>query len=160
MIHIRLAAFVAAVSLIAVPLYPLAEAAEQNKPAPCAGENVEAIGKQWQKKLRLEDWRIAYICGMPASKRKTNYGVSATSADTREALVLINPEITNREFVREVVLHELLHILLFEAKLAQSQQVDEQVVRAVSEAILCSERPKRNDCDRPTKIDTKALGLD
>lgn len=160
MIRIRLVSLVAAVALVAAPLYPLAEAAEQNKPAPCAGENVEAIGKQWQKKLRLEDWRITYTCGMPASKRATNYGVSVTSADTREALVLINPEITNREFVREVVLHELLHILLSEAKLAQSQQVDEQVVRAVSEAILCSEKPKRNDCDRHAKIDTKALGLD
>lgn len=160
MIPIRLVSFVTAVALVAAPLFPLAEAAEQSKPAPCAGENVEAIGRQWQKKLRLDDWRITYICGMPAAKRATNYGVSATSTDTREALVLINPEITDREFIREVVLHELLHVLLYEVKLAQSQQVDEQVVRAVSETILCSEKPKRKDCDKATKIDAKALGLD
>lgn len=159
MIRTRLISFVAAVALVAAPLFPLSETAEKSA-APCAGENVEAIGKQWQKRLRLDDWRITYICGMPAAKQATNYGVSATNADTREALVLINPEITDRELVREVVLHELLHVLLYEVKMAQSQQVDEQVVRAVSETILCGEKPKRKGCDKTARIDVKALGLD
>lgn len=158
MIRSRLVASVLAAALVAAPLCALQSAPPIPSPdktprveTACAGLDVASVGARWQARLRLEDWRIEYRCEMPEKYAATHNGLSATNVDTRQAMVLVNPNLKDPAFVHEVILHELLHVLLYDLKEAKSEQVDEQVVRAVTEAILCSDKPKRKGCKPPAQ---------
>lgn len=124
---------------------PLAGGLSEQAPSqPCAGVDVGSVARRWQETLRLQDWEIEAKCAMPEKFWKSNLGISASDTAARKAVVLVHPDIKDPRLVSEVVLHELLHVLLFDLKEAESVSVDEQVVRALTVAILGRD-PKKRD---------------
>lgn len=131
-----LAAVVSFVLAAPPQVLALASAPGKSGKAPCAGVDVAAAARHWQEKLRLQDWEILVECKMPERYWKSNLGISASNTATRAAIVWVHPEIRNPALVSEVVLHEMLHVLLYHVKKAESAEIDEQVVRTITKVIM------------------------
>lgn len=133
--------------LLVAPVVALDAAPSEREPqasvVECAGQDLPGLLKKWQTRLRLQDWEIEIECGMTPELWKTNYGVSATNVAARKSKILVHPLIKDAALVNEVVLHELLHVMLFNVKEARSESVDEQVVQALSAALIETERSQK-----------------
>ena len=90
------------------------------------GKQLASLGKRWQRRLRLADWRVSFaFAALPAD----TLGQVESDADAREAVVSIARGCPD---VEGTLVHELLH-LHFDAARGTAQ---EQSINAVADALL------------------------
>jgi hypothetical protein len=91
---------------------------------------------KWAQALRLNDWKITAGCvSLPAANNA--WAISHVEVLTREITIAIDPTAPDHELA---VLHELLHAFLSQVRAADSELVEEQGVRTISELAICREK--------------------
>jgi hypothetical protein len=94
--------------------------------SPVTGKQLASMGRRWQRRLRLADWRVAFAF---ADLPPDTLGQVESDADAREATVSIARRCDD---IEGTVVHELLH-LHFDAPAGTAQ---EQAINAVADALL------------------------
>lgn len=101
----------------------------------------------WQKKINLQSWKIT-IKGIAFSQGNHNYGADLT-ADFAKKEATIFIAFTNKQKDHNALVHELVHLILWELDLFCAQRIPEQdqskyltilekTTTALTEAILKS----------------------
>ena len=98
---------------------------------------------KWEKKYRLQDWKIELVCGVPAfmEGKPGVHGITQWNSQQRSATVWINPK---SPFPPErIVIHELAHILLGEVRETQSPLIEERITWLLGDIIWDGESHRR-----------------
>lgn len=114
---------------------------------------LNSIKLEWQRKLRLQDWRIK-IDFADAEFIKEEAGIEAIGAceahaEPRRAQIWILQDTSElqeeQQDVEETVLHELLHchFAAFRTADPMNQLQIEQIIEVISEALLTEKRGKK-----------------
>jgi hypothetical protein len=99
------------------------------------GKCGDLLGMQskWAQALRIQDWKIQMVCAdIPDSENA--WALSYVEPATREIGAVIDPDAPDLELT---VLHELAHAVLSYVRAADSELVEENAVRTLSEQMLC-----------------------
>lgn len=108
-----------------------------------AEADLKVLLVKWQDRLRLGDWKVVAALDMPTEKANDHAGLTIGNVDERTAKIFINPKAIHE--LERVLVHELLHLNIHHAVKAQSNQVNEQTVRALEDAIFESiEEARKN----------------
>jgi len=94
----------------------------------------EAVLRKWIPKLKLSDWNVTPICGVPEQWKDNSDGLhGASSVDVvhRVATVWFNPKSAKEPEL--VVVHELTHVIMAEVREGGSLVFEERAVYTVSE---------------------------
>ena len=78
----------------------------------------------WQSRLKLNDWDIQLSCAS-YSRIPIALGVTEWMPEERRARMWINTE-SDKKDPEEVVIHELIHLVIGETRVANSVLIDEQ----------------------------------
>jgi|WetSurMetagenome_2_1015567.scaffolds.fasta_scaffold19622_8 hypothetical protein len=102
-------------------------------------KNLEKVCKEWQRKLRLQDWKVRIRFGLASEMTSEGrIGETRISFNNKSATIIILPEEQWGEDVwasmASVVRHELLH-LHFEPAVKDEKAVDRWMVEAAIECI-------------------------
>ena len=121
-----------------IPTPPTALLETREEKAHCTRAGAEI--NHWVKKLRLEDWKIELVCGIPEIPEWANsivHGASRADATTRSATVWINPRSSKKP--GEIVVHELLHLVMAEVRESKSNLIEERAVWLLGELLSGSD---------------------
>jgi len=115
---------------------------------------LDKIRREWQKILRLQDWRIKIRFATAEELKEATdadaIGGCQSLVEAREAnLLLLPPEALNPNDEREqdienTIVHELLHchFAAFKSDDSQVQLAQEQAIEAISEALVNLKRQR------------------
>jgi hypothetical protein len=92
-----------------------------------------ALQSKWARILRLEDWHLTMVCAETPPEENA-WALSYVEPATREMGAVIDPRAPDIELT---VAHELSHALLSFVRAADSELVEENAVRTLSEQMLC-----------------------
>ena len=104
----------------------------------CVGVQIAKVAEAWKAKLGMQDWKSIVLCTMPKQYGKSHVGLSFTDVMSRQIIIFINPDEGIKIPRDKVVVHELLHGLVTQAKEAKSDVVDEQTVQALTAVIMAN----------------------
>ena len=93
-----------------------------------------SAAQKWVVKLKLSDWDISLVCGVPkewADRSEGLHGASQIDAPHRTGIVWFNPK--SEKDPELVMIHELTHFVLQQAVESNSLMVQEQAVYLLSE---------------------------
>ena len=90
---------------------------------------VGETARKWREGLELRDWTIVVFCEADPDLKDTAEGTNEMVMEERTALIRIHPKAPD---MAEVALHEMLHIWIQFVRQADSDVVDEQVVRILT----------------------------
>lgn len=92
---------------------------------------------RWQSVLRMDDWRVAIEC-LTIPEERNAWALSQIVVALREIAIVVDPATPDIEMA---VLHELLHGIATEIRAGNSDLLEEQFVRTLTEAAICR-KPK------------------
>lgn len=112
-------------------------------PAPLTAATTEALSTDvcqeglrelvaWIPRLKLNAWEIVYHCELPPTFGDQADGEIKMQLEKLQADIWINPSSTRPG---EAAVHEPLHILLYWIRVADSDLIDEQMVRTLTRAL-------------------------
>ena len=102
----------------------------------CVGVQIAKVAEAWKTKLGMQDWESIVLCTMPKQYGKSHVGLSFTDVMSRQIIIFINPDEGIKIPRDKVVVHELLHGLVTQAKEAKSDVVDEQTVQTLTTLVM------------------------
>jgi hypothetical protein len=119
---------------------------------------LDGLRREWQKLLRLQDWRIVSKFVNPEilkerTQEEKAVGACGAFAETKEAeIIILGPQYWSEEYdarerdVEDTIVHELLHCHFapFEGKNDAVALQHEQAIEAITEALLVLKRKKGN----------------
>jgi len=123
-----------AVPRIATPPVANLETLEEKAHCLQAGKFIN----EWAEKFKLLDWDITLQCGLPdipltRSPGVFVHGLSQIFVVDRRAIVWVNPRSSYTP--RQIVINELLHIVLEEIRVGDSQLLEERAVWNLAQII-------------------------
>jgi hypothetical protein len=105
--------------------------------------SIDKLGREWQSRLRLNDWTISFRHGTP-EEIEGAFGSSTWVLHKRYAEILILPEaqrvgMVPYESEQETIKHELMHLHF--APLDTGEQLNRMVIEHAIDAIVRSYEP-------------------